>query len=168
MDIAIYKSINIPIVYYILALLLVLVTGFIDFYKKHNIEISIARALLMGYIFLIFSSTVIARTVKSDYDFKLGLFWSYAAIAKGKEYLLFLNIANVLMLMPIGFLVSYIGTMNYKKAALIGFGISSVIEFCQLILKRGMFEFDDIFHNTLGCVIGYLIYRLYRCVRERG
>lgn len=161
MDAALYKNINIPIEYYIMALFLMLFIGFVQFYKKRNIVISVAWALLIGYIFLVFSSTVITRTVKSDYDFDLRLFWSYAAIKEGKEDLLSLNIANVLMLMPVGFLVSCIGAMNYKRAALIGFGVSSVIEFFQLILKRGMFEFDDIFHNTLGCVIGYLIYKLY-------
>ena len=36
-----------------------------------------------------------------------------------------------------------------------GFVFSSVIELSQLVLKRGLCEFDDVFHNTLGCVIGY-------------
>ena len=36
-----------------------------------------------------------------------------------------------------------------------GFIFSSVIELSQLALKRGLCEFDDVFHNTLGCVIGY-------------
>lgn len=41
-------------------------------------------------------------------------------------------------------------------------GISAVIELSQLILCRGWFEWDDMIHNMLGCVCGYLIVkRLY-------
>jgi glycopeptide antibiotics resistance protein len=32
--------------------------------------------------------------------------------------------------------------------------LSSSIEVIQLISHRGLFEFDDIIHNTLGTVIG--------------
>lgn len=40
-----------------------------------------------------------------------------------------------------------------------GFSFSVCIEFLQLVWKRGTCEFDDIFHNTLGCMIGYGIYK---------
>lgn len=44
----------------------------------------------------------------------------------------------------------------------VGLGISAVIELSQLILCRGWFEWDDMIHNMLGCVCGYLIVkRLY-------
>lgn len=167
MDQALYGSIDMPIAYYVMALFLMLVTGFVCYYRKRDFSKAVVWALLVGYIFLIFSSTVITRSVRKDYDFKLKLFWSYTAIKKGKEYLLALNIANVLMLIPIGFLVSCISAMNYKKATLIGVMVSGVIEIFQLILKRGLFEFDDIFHNTLGCVAGYLIYRLYKKLSDK-
>ena len=39
----------------------------------------------------------------------------------------------------------------------IGFGTSSVIEILQLITCRGLFEFDDIVHNGLGCMSGVLL-----------
>ena len=81
--------------------------------------------------------------------------------------MLYLNIANVLMLMPVGFLVSCIGVMDYKKAVLTGLLVSGAIETSQLLLKKGLFEFDDIFHNTLGCLVGYLIYRFCKKVREK-
>jgi len=35
-----------------------------------------------------------------------------------------------------------------------GLLLSSSIEFIQLISHRGLFEFDDIIHNTLGTIIG--------------
>lgn len=34
---------------------------------------------------------------------------------------------------------------------------SASIEITQLVTKCGLFEFDDIFHNTLGAVVGSMI-----------
>ena len=47
--------------------------------------------------------------------------------------------------------------MDWKIGLLIGIGISSSIELLQLVLCRGLFEFDDIIHNSLGFLIGILI-----------
>ena len=44
-----------------------------------------------------------------------------------------------------------------KVGLLIGIGISFSIELLQLVLCRGLFEFDDIIHNSLGFLIGILI-----------
>ena len=35
---------------------------------------------------------------------------------------------------------------------------SVVIELLQLFFEKGLFEFDDIFHNTIGGIIGLLLY----------
>ena len=34
--------------------------------------------------------------------------------------------------------------------------ISAVIETSQLIFMRGLFEWDDMIHNGLGCMVGCL------------
>ena len=168
MDQALWKSMNIAMEYYIVALLLMLGTGVVCFYRKRNISVSIAWAFLIAYLFLIYSSTVITRDAKAEYDYEFQLFWSYIKIWKEEKVdLLYLNIANVIMLLPVGFLAGCIGVTAYKWAMLIGIGISGVIEVSQLILKRGLFEFDDIFHNALGCVLGYLVYRGVKRVREK-
>ncbi len=44
------------------------------------------------------------------------------------------------------------------KAFTAGGGLSFAIESTQYVTKTGFAEFDDVFHNTLGCVIGYGIY----------
>ncbi len=41
-------------------------------------------------------------------------------------------------------------------------GVSFVIEVVQFVFKLGLFEFDDIFHNTLGAVIGFVMWRVIR------
>lgn len=39
---------------------------------------------------------------------------------------------------------------------------SEAIEITQLVTKCGLFGSDDIFHNTLGAVVGSMIVNVYR------
>lgn len=116
-------------------------------------------SLLVEYSFLILCSTVIYRIATDDYKIDLTPFWSYAAIVEGgHDDLIKENLMNVVLGVPVGFLLSIIiNKKSYWKACLVGFLFSSVIELSQLVFKRGLCEFDDVFHNTLGCVIGYCI-----------
>lgn len=68
-------------------------------------------------------------------------------------------ILNVFLLMPAGFLLSFVIAQpnKYLFGLLFGIAISSTIEILQLVWRRGLFEFDDIFHNGLGCLVGYCI-----------
>jgi len=125
-------------------------------------DLNIARkgvisTLLVEYSFLILCSTVIYRIATDDYRIDFTPFWSYAAIdAGGHNDLIKENMMNVALGLSVGFLLSFIMNRRYWwKPVLVGFVFSSVIELSQLVFKRGLCEFDDIFHNTLGCMIGY-------------
>ena len=63
------------------------------------------------------------------------------------------------MLLPIGIFLplAYGKKMDWKIGLLIGISISFSIELLQLVLCRGLFEFDDIIHNSLGFLIGIVI-----------
>ena len=50
------------------------------------------------------------------------------------------------------------GRMKWWKALAIGGGFSLLIEVLQFAFKRGFVEFDDVFHNVLGCAIGFGVY----------
>ena len=54
-------------------------------------------------------------------------------------------------------LLAYGKKIDWKIGLLIGISISFSIELLQLVLCRGLFEFDDIIHNSLGFLIGILI-----------
>ena len=41
--------------------------------------------------------------------------------------------------------------------ALMGCGISVLIEALQFFFMRGFSEVDDVMHNTLGCLIGWFL-----------
>jgi glycopeptide antibiotics resistance protein len=98
------------------------------------------------------------------------------------------DILNVFMLMPEGVLLSVVlntdkcndkhqsqpfeinkytrATGRFCQVALLGFLTSLSIELLQLVLKRGLFEFDDMFHNTLGVIIGYGIWWIFSAERR--
>jgi glycopeptide antibiotics resistance protein len=67
------------------------------------------------------------------------------------------------MLLPMGILMPIFlkenrGKQAFGRVVLMGFLLSLTIEILQLVTKRGMFEFDDLFHNTLGVAIGCWIW----------
>ena len=110
----------------------------------------------------------VASDVISGHDFHP--FWSYVAIQEGNKVLLPENIMNVVGFMPLGFLLGI--SLRGKKedlrwksgwliAFLVGFCISVSIEALQYFTYRGFSEFDDVFHNTLGCVIGYGLWNCF-------
>lgn len=117
--------------------------------------------ILLGYISLVICSTLILRESFDDYRYELIPFWSYYAYVHRDSQLLTQIYLNILLFVPIGLLLGI--SLNHKgviRILFIGVEISFLIECCQLIFKKGIFEFDDMFHNTLGCLIGYLIYKI--------
>lgn len=114
-------------------------------------------ALLVEYCFLVLCSTVIYRTTTADYNLELTPYWSYATIkAEASDELIKEVLMNMALGVPGGFLLSFIvNRRSWCKAVLVGFIFSSMIELSQLVFKRGLCEFDDVFHNTLGCLPGF-------------
>ena len=124
----------------------------------------VAGLILAEYVFLIYCSTVICRKVSEEITgHNFTLFWSYEAIKNGREDLVAENIMNVVVFIPVGVLTALVINNKLKlfKAGLfiiaLGLFISSSIETLQFFLKRGFSELDDVFHNTLGCLIGFVI-----------
>ena len=68
---------------------------------------------------------------------------------------------NVIMLMPLGFLLPYIwkNFRNPLKVALTGFSFSIFIEFAQLPTNR-LVDIDDLMMNTLGAILGYVVWKM--------
>jgi glycopeptide antibiotics resistance protein len=76
------------------------------------------------------------------------------------------------MLLPMGVLLPILMGCDRKnkrfgRVIFSGFFTSFTIEVLQLIGRRGLFEFDDMFHNTLGVMIGYGIYWLVKVLLSR-
>jgi hypothetical protein len=103
--------------------------------------------LLLGYAFLILAETVLIRKPFVGEHIKLELFWSWRVwnVQRGQI------IANVIMFIPIGILAGWLWKW---KGLWVAAGLSVFIEVLQLITARGLCEFDDVFHNMIGAVIG--------------
>jgi glycopeptide antibiotics resistance protein len=72
-----------------------------------------------------------------------------------------INIAgNIGLFIPFGFLLPLCLNGRLTKALVIFWIAVLLLEFLQLITKRGDFDVDDIILNTLGFLLGYWMLRL--------
>lgn len=126
--------------------------------------------LLITYCFLIFATTVLARTSQDVTSYDLTPFRLFRIEKWWMKRDLILQIqANILMFVPIGFLLMEIGKRIKRKAVrvlymimstLAGFLFSVLIEYMQYRLHRGLCEVDDVIHNTIGTIVGIVLYWL--------
>lgn len=122
--------------------------------------------LLIIWLLHVYGTTVFSR-LPSTRKYQLEVFWSWKEIIRPigrlnttSRYELFLeNILNIVMLLPCGVFLplAYGKKIDWKIGLGIGIIISFSIELLQLVLCRGLFEFDDVIHNSLGFLIGLLI-----------
>ena len=115
--------------------------------------------LLVFYLCVVFSITIVNRFPYDEVRYSLSLFWSYYVAAKRSYYVLEI-LLNYFMLLPYGLMASFY--MKRRYAILSGMLLSVGIETVQLIMKRGWFELDDILGNTIGVALGILIYTAIR------
>ena len=107
----------------------------------------------------VFASTVFTRT-GTIRQYELVPFWSWRDIIRYHDWtLLKENLLNCILLLPVGVLLPIIANHKVKwyQALVIGILVSAIIEFSQLIFMRGLFEWDDMIHNGLGCMLGSMV-----------
>lgn len=128
----------------------------------------VSVSLLISYCFLIFATTVLARTSRENVSYNLTPFRLFQNNEWWSKHDLMLQIkANVLMFVPIGFLLMLFGkelrvklvrTLYIIAVIVTGFLFSALIEYMQYKLHRGLCEVDDVVHNTIGTLIGVVLY----------
>ena len=116
-------------------------------------------SVLAAYLFLMLAVTLFLREPAEAVRYQLEVLWSYEAFGEQWPQIL----ANIFVYVPIGALLA---KEWGKKSVLFGFVFSCFTEVMQLVTKRGLFEIDDILHNTLGAAIGYSLVMLYFKDRE--
>ena len=74
------------------------------------------------------------------------------------------SFGNILCLVPFGILFpkKKKKKQSFLKTVLLGMLLSIGIETLQFLLETGVSDIDDVFFNTCGAILGYLIYRLFR------
>lgn len=115
-----------------------------------------AMILLIAYVILVFCTTVFLRATHAHKPFDFHLLWSYRAFLAGKNAVMAEKIMNLVLFVPVG-LLSGIVLRNTKwyYVILSSFILSVIIEILQFVLNRGYAEVDDVFHNTIGAILGF-------------
>lgn len=133
-----------------------------------------AFSALLTYAFLLLVMLVLARRTRQSPSVILDPFYSYRKIlahTAGSFEWLCLDLFNCLLYLPLGlFFAAWTGARRSGgrrhagrflpgRAAALGFLCSLLVETLQLVLRRGVFELDDLLHNTLGAALGALLWQ---------
>ena len=124
---------------------------------------SVVEMIFWVYVAVMVVITFLSREGGSTKGIDLRIGSSLGINARNDAY----AVENILLFLPYGFLW---GLMRRRKKGLwnalaVGFLTSLGIEFLQLFSGRGVFQTDDMITNTLGALLGYI---LYRCVAGSG
>lgn len=125
---------------------------------------AISGLILFVFLAVVFASTVFTRNPGQNMKYELELFWSWKKVfLEHSQSFLRENLLNCILLMPVGLLLPVLWNKKMKAADGLGVGlfISAVIETSQLIFRRGLFEWDDMIHNAIGCMIGCVLMSLF-------
>ena len=74
-----------------------------------------------------------------------------------------LNIAgNIILLVPVGFIVPFIfPNMTWNKSLLPAVASGLAIELMQVIFRVGIFDVDDVILNGIGVLLGFWVFRFF-------
>lgn len=138
------------------------------------------------YAILFLYVTLLSREFKSELQYQLSFLWEYRLafdFSGGSGFIR--NITwvrqirdNILLFVPMGVLFGEMMNRRphragerrkrrvcsscWEKALITGFLLSLTVELIQLTFRLGLFEFDDMFNNTIGMMLGYGFYAFWR------
>lgn len=127
------------------------------------------KYLLSLFVVLLFIITFFTRTYREGIAYNFQPFWSYyEAIVKGRSAMAAEVIMNIVFFIPLGILLGLsFKVIKWYHVLLVSLGISMAIELLQFVFNRGFAEFDDLFNNVLGSLIGFGLFKLVKASYER-
>ena len=141
--------------------------------KRFRVLGKILFILYIGFLlyFLIFSDWYGRTGEMKEYHYNLVLFQEIKRFWYYRDQLGWVAVANlfgnVIIFIPFGFFMpmasryrSFFLTLFYS------FGLSFLVEAFQLITLVGSFDVDDLLLNTIGGVIGYVIFVICNTIRR--
>lgn len=125
---------------------------------KSKRNFSLWGFLLCIYIAILLSVTFFSRESGGDKSIDLKIGSSWGINIRNNAYV----VENVLLFIPYGYLLPMVWekVRGWWKCILLGFSTSLLIELLQLVSARGVFQTDDMITNTMGALIGYLLFGL--------
>lgn len=148
--------------------------------SKHTKRRCISVILFVAYIcvlvyFLFFAENMGRTHTVRSYSYNLiplkeiNRFITHRAALGAKA--VWLNLAgNVAAFIPFGlFIIPVSGRkLSVGAAVLLTFDVSVFVEIIQLITKVGSFDVDDLILNTIGGIVGVLMYKLFKRIERTG
>lgn len=146
--------------------------------KKAKIIRTFGKVLFILYvgflIYFLFVAEWYGRTeISEEYRYNLELFKEIKRFITYREQLGTFVVAanllgNILIFVPYGFFVSVAGrTRGFFKTFFFSMFLSLAVETVQLIARVGSFDVDDILLNTIGGVLGYILFVLCNGIRRK-
>ena len=134
--------------------------------KERIISITIFVIYIIALCYFLFFAESMGRTTRGDeYHYNLQPLFEIKRIWRGRHILgmkyVILNFAgNVIAFIPFGYLLPKIvkKKLGLFYTVLFSFEFSLLVELTQLISRTGSFDVDDLLLNTLGGLIGYILY----------
>lgn len=138
---------------------------------RRNIKISGAflfGVYLMGLVYCLFLADDYGRGMTAAfYDYNIQPFREIRRYLTYREVLgtrtVVLNLAgNIIGFIPFGALLPLVARSIRKawKVTVLGIEVSTLVEVTQILFQVGCFDVDDIILNTLGVMLGYIIYSI--------
>lgn len=140
--------------------------------QKNAVRKKDVAVLLLFSVYMTFllGVTLFNRHPEESYRLELQPLWSYIeTIGNGNLPLGRQIFYNILAFVPLGIFLPLLSSrMRCKRNILISSALLSAgIECSQLIFKCGLCELDDVLDNTIGAVIGYVVWRGLRMIWKK-
>ena len=146
--------------------------------RKKKIFRAMGKVLFLLYViflvYFLFLAEWYGRTgVSEEYRYNLELFKEIRRFITYREQLgtfaVLANLAgNIVIFVPYGFFISMASrARGFFKTLFFSMGLSLCVEVTQLFTRVGSFDVDDILLNTIGGVIGYIVFLMCNGVRRK-
>ena len=134
-------------------------------YSKVYKILIIPYALLMIYLMLF----GFGRTQYDDHIVRLNpitstiIFVKHNLLWQNYKNIIINILGNIVMFVPFGFLGLLVPKYNELKVLLMSFlSVLLVVEAVQYFTKMGVFDIDDVLLNTLGVMLGFWIFKIFK------
>lgn len=127
--------------------------------NKEPLSVVAITGFIMYLVVLLFI-TFLSRESGNNKGIDMELFSTWGINTRNNAYV----IENILLFIPYGFFGAWVikEVRNVITCTLFGAATSLIIEWLQLLSGRGFFQIDDVATNTIGAMVGYLIFRILR------
>lgn len=142
-------------------------------WRKISLVILVIYSLLLVY-WMIWG---FARMTQSEYMYNLTPFSTIKHFIQidsfnTKTWIINL-VGNIGVFIPFGILIPLVFGVRFIKLLIINFVGLLILETTQLVTRKGSFDVDDFLLNTVGVIIGYLLFIItrkipYGCWRGYG